>query len=616
MKPKYSISIFLIVLVVVIAGIIIVTSTIPVDTNTDLDLIMKKQSPELHDIPIHVYEIWNSNGVIIHGMIGNSETDSPVTIKITNDQDDLIEAIQVTPDKNGRFVHGIVKTNSILQNVSSYTVTAQYATPVHMNNKDVLETIHLDKNTVPLSTKQTSQMSHEQIISTIKEWNKVGGDSPFTIVSVIGIKENYALGEPMPFFVQKSGYGNPCHDQGVVIFNEDTQIRAATGFYLEACTLEEEEEKVSEPYNYLIPYNQDIFAKLAPIMEHGNYVLIAGADDNSKYKKRFTVSNSDYIFDYNVTYQLQKDSKDNTQSMTIDLNSGKIAIIDTSGAVRESSIDQDTFHRINAEIIENGLIVNPWSSHKLGDDCDTCNFGIMKIMIDDVVVHLLIFDETTLTSQGPPVKIRAESPYFFSIVDCIASKNGFDTFWISDSEALHGNGYEECNTIGGNRDKNITPKYGKNDYDDWVNDKPKLGTPPNAGPLGVTHEHASILVKIFGDKLDFSQSAYQIKSAYIHFEGRDGNTIHVHSTGVLLGFLFESMGIGITDKCFVFADGREFCTNEDYSLKYYVNEQRVDSVNDHVISQDDKILISYGPDNQEDQIIREIAELQSQILIE
>ncbi|MFB5597778.1 MAG: protein-disulfide isomerase, partial [Nitrosopumilaceae archaeon] len=63
------------------------------------------------------------------------------------------------------------------------------------------------------------------------------------------------------------------------------------------------------------------------------------------------------------------------------------------------------------------------------------------------------------------------------------------------------------------------------------------GTPPGAGTLGDEHVHSSMLVKIFGDKFDFSLPAYQIKNSWIHFEAQDGSTIHRHSTGVTTGYL-------------------------------------------------------------------------------
>ncbi len=140
------------------------------------------------------------------------------------------------------------------------------------------------------------------------------------------------------------------------------------------------------------------------------------------------------------------------------------------------------------------------------------------------------------------------------------------------------------------------------------------GSPEGAGALGSEHSHASILVKVFGDTFDFSAPAYQIKSSWIHFEGRDGNTIHKHATGVDLGFLFESLGLGLDDQCFVFQDGRSFCTNEDYSLKFYINGEKVNDIRDYEIEEDDRILISYGGETPEE-IEGQLLELQNQEII-
>ena len=139
------------------------------------------------------------------------------------------------------------------------------------------------------------------------------------------------------------------------------------------------------------------------------------------------------------------------------------------------------------------------------------------------------------------------------------------------------------------------------------------GTPPGAGKLGDEHEHASMLVRIFGDKFDFSATTYQIKSSWIHFEESDGNTIHRHSSGITLGYLFETLSIGIDENCYIFSDGRQFCTNEDYSLKYFINGDSVNSINDHVVQDDDRILISYGGETKE-QITEQLNELYSQII--
>ena len=140
-----------------------------------------------------------------------------------------------------------------------------------------------------------------------------------------------------------------------------------------------------------------------------------------------------------------------------------------------------------------------------------------------------------------------------------------------------------------------------------------MGAPNNAGRLGDEHEHASLLVRIFGDKFDFSLPNYQIKSSWIHFEDQDGDTVLRHSSGVELEFLFNSLNIGLSERCFIFADGRQFCTNDDYSLKYFINHEQVNDIRGYVIQEDDRILISYG-DETEDEIEEQLAELDSEMI--
>ena len=117
--------------------------------------------------------------------------------------------------------------------------------------------------------------------------------------------------------------------------------------------------------------------------------------------------------------------------------------------------------------------------------------------------------------------------------------------------------------------------------------------------LGSDHTHAVILVKIFGDEFDFSAPAYQMKSSLIQFEEGDGNTIHSHAKGVELEYLFNSLSIGIDDQCYVFPDGKSFCTNDEYSLKYFINGESVSDIRSYEIIEDDKILITFGGETDE-----------------
>ncbi|MGI0061880.1 MAG: protein-disulfide isomerase [Nitrosotalea sp.] len=123
------------------------------------------------------------------------------------------------------------------------------------------------------------------------------------------------------------------------------------------------------------------------------------------------------------------------------------------------------------------------------------------------------------------------------------------------------------------------------------------GVPPGAGTLGNVNIHAGILTMIYGQQFDYSSSAYQVKNAYIDFEKDDGETIHMHAANVTLGFLFNSLHIGLTDKCFTFPDSRNFCTDDKYSLKFFVNHHQLQDISNYVINENDRILISYGNEN-------------------
>lgn len=125
--------------------------------------------------------------------------------------------------------------------------------------------------------------------------------------------------------------------------------------------------------------------------------------------------------------------------------------------------------------------------------------------------------------------------------------------------------------------------------------------------FGSAHEHASISVKIFDDPFDFTQPQYQVQSPFIHLENNNGHVIHRHSEHVTIGYLFDTLNLELSQDCFVFQEGKKFCTNDDYTLKFYINEKRVDDIRDYLIFDGDYILISYGAETQ-DEIERQFAE--------
>lgn len=140
------------------------------------------------------------------------------------------------------------------------------------------------------------------------------------------------------------------------------------------------------------------------------------------------------------------------------------------------------------------------------------------------------------------------------------------------------------------------------------------GAPPNAKMLGSDHTHTAILVKIFGDTFPFQEDGYQLQSPWIHFENRDGSTIHKHATGVTLDFLFNSLDIGLTDQCYVFPNGQQYCTNDDYVLRFFIDGEERTDIMAHEPLEDERILIVYGDESPEE-IDAFLAELNAQEIV-
>lgn len=125
-------------------------------------------------------------------------------------------------------------------------------------------------------------------------------------------------------------------------------------------------------------------------------------------------------------------------------------------------------------------------------------------------------------------------------------------------------------------------------------------TKPRIGPVGSTHEHADFKVYINGEALNFAHPEYMVKTQFVHIEDMIGTVIHKHATGITLGYFFKSLGFEFNDKCFILDNKEEFCNEGDKTLKFYVNEQRNEEYGDYEIKDNDKYLISYSNEDNEE----------------
>lgn len=120
------------------------------------------------------------------------------------------------------------------------------------------------------------------------------------------------------------------------------------------------------------------------------------------------------------------------------------------------------------------------------------------------------------------------------------------------------------------------------------------------GVVGSAHEHAAFKLFINNEEpVNFGQSQYNVMSSYIHFEDNNGAIIHRHATGVDLGFLFESIKMKFDDHCITLLNGTSYCNEGDKTLKFFVNGVRNDVYGKYVLKDQDKILLTYGNETQE-----------------
>ncbi|MDY6769424.1 MAG: hypothetical protein SVU88_00460 [Candidatus Nanohaloarchaea archaeon] len=121
------------------------------------------------------------------------------------------------------------------------------------------------------------------------------------------------------------------------------------------------------------------------------------------------------------------------------------------------------------------------------------------------------------------------------------------------------------------------------------------GTPTGAavGPAGSTHQHAQFSVLVDGEEIDFSRDRYQMQSRKVHFEAGNGDRIHVHATGVTIGYALDTLGLGINSTCLT-VHGETYCEDGGGRLSVTVDGSEIEKPASHVIRDGETIRISYS----------------------
>lgn len=117
------------------------------------------------------------------------------------------------------------------------------------------------------------------------------------------------------------------------------------------------------------------------------------------------------------------------------------------------------------------------------------------------------------------------------------------------------------------------------------------------GIIGDAHYHADIAIYINGKKLDLQQNKYQLMARHVHLEDGVGEVIHIHVSGLALGHFLNSLRFRLSESCLKI-DAGEFCNDNNKRIKFYVNGKSITDAGVYTIKDLDKILISYGSENQ------------------
>lgn len=125
------------------------------------------------------------------------------------------------------------------------------------------------------------------------------------------------------------------------------------------------------------------------------------------------------------------------------------------------------------------------------------------------------------------------------------------------------------------------------------------------GVLSSQHIHADFKVYISGQALDFAKSEYYMKSSFMHVDDNQnkedaGGVLHMHAKNVPLWLFFRSLGMKLEKDSFTTADGQVYKNENGNTLKFYLNGKKVVELGDYSFQPLDKLLISYGPENDPD----------------
>lgn len=116
---------------------------------------------------------------------------------------------------------------------------------------------------------------------------------------------------------------------------------------------------------------------------------------------------------------------------------------------------------------------------------------------------------------------------------------------------------------------------------------------------------ASFLIFTNGTRRTFSAPMYHNLNKDAFIEASSPNTVRVKKSGVTWDDFFKTLPFKLTKSCLTTGTNQTFCTSTNMTLKFYVNGKFDPNILDKQISDGDKLLVTFGNENE--------AQIQNQI---
>ena len=199
----------------------------------------------------------------------------------------------------------------------------------------------------------------------------------FMNVKITGLNESYVLGEKPTFTVVEAGYGIPCTHPKIVVSKEGSNKPHWEYDFVHSCPFFKDGHPILSYVN--TPHNNRV---MPPITTPGQYTIAASSSYDSSTSKQFTVLESDFVYDYNISYTKNENNTGYT-SLHIDLNNGNYALDQNSRLTRDV-LSSKELTELKQLVDENDLLRGMSSvSHNVDSACQTCINYEMRISLGD-----------------------------------------------------------------------------------------------------------------------------------------------------------------------------------------------------------------------------------------